>query len=539
LAHLQLARVLVNVVDHAGAMQQLKLGRQLKAELEAVLALDPDNTEALKYQESIYRNAPAIFGGDKKKAAQIAARIMQIDPVQGYFLQAEIAGSGAQKATVEELYRKAAEANPKSYDARSRLAYYCLIGAKKFADAESNAREAVRLNPDRIDGYGLLEAALSLQNKWEEVDAVVTSSQAAVPDNLKPYYDAANQMLRKGAELLRAERYLHTYLSQDPELFAPTKAQALHQLGLVFEKEGRPADAAREYEAALKADSSSPAKRELERLQKTQSAPTQPAYLPEDFSTLLRNITAGADSVERAHAITLRLLKLGIPFESRPFTSGGKTGTNIVASLPAPSASAPVIMLGAHMDRVAEGKGAVDNGSGDAAVLELLAAFQRSPLRNSRVVAAFWDLEEQGLIGSQQFISSLPHDQLPTLYINFDMLAYGNVLLANWTEEKSKSAEAFRQAFADQYPLRWDFEFPPSDDRPFIQAGVEVIALALADKQDIENGLKLMRGEDAKPPRILSIMHTAADTPDKVVAADVCRVLPAIERAIRRISEAR
>jgi hypothetical protein len=48
-----------------------------------------------------------------------------------------------------------------------------------------------------------------------------------------------------------------------------------------------------------------------------------------------------------------------------------------------------------------------------------------------------------------------------------------------------------------------------------------------------------MRGETTQPPRILSIMHTAEDTPDKVVARDVCRVLPVIESAIRLRSEAR
>jgi Zn-dependent M28 family amino/carboxypeptidase len=195
-------------------------------------------------------------------------------------------------------------------------------------------------------------------------------------------------------------------------------------------------------------------------------------------------------------------------------------------------------MLGAHFDRVAEGKGAVDNASGVSAVLELLATFKRFPLKNYQVVAAFWDYEEDGLVGSQAFVSSQPHGQLPSIYLNFDMLGYGDTLFANWKDKKSKSAEAFRKAADDQFPLRTDFEFPPSDDRPFVAAAVEVVAIALVDKQDIELGLKLLRGEDAKAvPRIMSIMHTAEDTPDKVSAADACRVLPVIERAIRLISE--
>jgi Zn-dependent M28 family amino/carboxypeptidase len=169
----------------------------------------------------------------------------------------------------------------------------------------------------------------------------------------------------------------------------------------------------------------------------------------------------------------------------------------------------------------------------------LLARFKRMPLQNYRVLAAFWDREEDGLLGSQAFLASAPHEQLPSLYINFDMLGYGDTLLANWKDDKGKPAGAFRKAAGDRFPLRFDFEFPPSDDRSFTAAGSEVVALALGDKQDIENGLKLMRGKTAPRPRILTIMHTVEDTPDKVRATDVCKALPVIERAIRLMAETR
>jgi tetratricopeptide (TPR) repeat protein len=536
LTHLQLVKVLADAVDRAGGLHQIKLGHQLKSELEVTLSLDPANVDALKFQELIYRNAPAIFGGDKNKARQLVDKITQIDPVQGYFLQAQIAGNQKQNGQVEEFYRKAVEANPNSYQARIRLAYYCLRGSKKFTDAETQAREALRLNADRIDAYEVLAAVLAFQKKWEELDAMLAKAQAAVPDNLRPYFSVGVQLVTEGLELPRAERYLRKYLSQEPELAAPSHAMAHWRLGQALEKEGRAGEAVSEYQAALKQDSASPAKRDLERLQ---SRSSQPAYEPAQHSELVRNITAGADSLERAQAIALQLARLRIPYESRPFELADKTGTNIIASLPAPNPGAPGIMLGAHLDRVAEGKGAIDNASGAAAVLELLAAFKRSPLQNYRIAGAFWDREEDGLLGSRAFVSSQPHDQLPSIYINFDMVAYGDILLANWKDEKSRGAEAFRKSASDQFPLRWDFRFPPSDDRSFIAAGVEVVALALAaDKQDIENGLKLQRGEDAPPTRALTIMHTAEDTPDKVRAADVCRVLPVIERAIRLVSEA-
>ncbi len=268
-----------------------------------------------------------------------------------------------------------------------------------------------------------------------------------------------------------------------------------------------------------------------------QAAAAQPVYDVAQFDQLVRSIAAGADSLERAQAITLQLAKLRIAYDSRPFGSGDKAGTNILAWLPAPNPGAPVLMIGAHFDRIAVGKGAVDNGAGVSVVMQLLAAFKRTPLKKYQLVAAFWDQEEKGLLGSQAYVASQTRDRLPSVYINFDMLAYGDTLCAYWKDDKAASAQAFRKAAGAQFPLRTDFEFPPSDDRPFVAAGVEVVAVALIDKQEIDLAIKLLRGERVPPPRILTIMHTAEDTPDKVSAADVTRALPVIERAIGLISE--
>ena len=81
-------------------------------------------------------------------------------------------------------------------------------------------------------------------------------------------------------------------------------------------------------------------------------------------------------------------------------------------------------MLGAHLDRAAEGKDAVDNGSAVATVLELLAQLKRHPVPNYRIVAAFWDAEEEGLLGSKAYLASQPHESLPAIYLNFDIVGY-------------------------------------------------------------------------------------------------------------------
>jgi hypothetical protein len=76
-------------------------------------------------------------------------------------------------------------------------------------------------------------------------------------------------MLRQGVELARAETYLRKYFTQtqEPEAGAPLVAGAHWSLDLVYEKEGRKADARSELEAALRlASDFGPAERDLKRL---------------------------------------------------------------------------------------------------------------------------------------------------------------------------------------------------------------------------------------------------------------------------------
>jgi Zn-dependent M28 family amino/carboxypeptidase len=87
-----------------------------------------------------------------------------------------------------------------------------------------------------------------------------------------------------------------------------------------------------------------------------------------------------------------------------------------------------VVMVGAHLDSVAEGPGINDNGSGVAAVLETALQMGPSPPIQNAVRFAFWGAEELGLVGSQKYIQSLDINALKdiALYLNFDMLASPN-----------------------------------------------------------------------------------------------------------------
>ena len=107
------------------------------------------------------------------------------------------------------------------------------------------------------------------------------------------------------------------------------------------------------------------------------------------------------------------------------------------------------ILLGAHLDSVAEGPGINDNGSGSAALLELAIALAQYRT-NSRVRFAWWTEEEQGLLGSYSYTKSTPQWELDNtrLYLNLDMLASPNYKLERHMREDSPGSRHAADTFA-------------------------------------------------------------------------------------------
>lgn len=110
------------------------------------------------------------------------------------------------------------------------------------------------------------------------------------------------------------------------------------------------------------------------------------------------------------------------------FTSGGRTGYNLIADWPGGD-STQVVMSGSHLDSVTAGAGINDNGSGSAAVLETALAVARSgyqPTKHLRF--AWWGAEELGLVGSRYYVNSLSATERAKIsgYLNFDMIGSPN-----------------------------------------------------------------------------------------------------------------
>jgi Zn-dependent M28 family amino/carboxypeptidase len=106
-----------------------------------------------------------------------------------------------------------------------------------------------------------------------------------------------------------------------------------------------------------------------------------------------------------------------------------KTDTwNVIADLPG-GREDRTVLAGAHLDSVHEGPGINDNGTGTAALIEIaeqIADLETAPRNHVRF--AFWGGEEDGLLGSEFYVSQLTKTQTKQIAVNlnFDMLGSPN-----------------------------------------------------------------------------------------------------------------
>jgi tetratricopeptide (TPR) repeat protein len=254
----------------AGILRKIGLARRVRREAETAIELNPRHVEARQILVEYHLQAPGILGGDKNKARALAEELAGIDAVRGCLAQASIAHRLRQEDRLEGLYKKAVEADPQSYQALTSLANYYIYGASRSNDlVERYASEAAAVAPDRARAHGLLAQAFAGEKRWAELDALLERAEKNVPGDLSPYFQAGRVILRQGPELdlERAERYFRKYLTQEPELAAPSKAQAYWRLAQTLERSGRKPEAVEALKEALRLEPNlEGVKRDLKRL---------------------------------------------------------------------------------------------------------------------------------------------------------------------------------------------------------------------------------------------------------------------------------
>ena len=245
-------------------------------------------------------------------------------------------------------------------------------------------------------------------------------------------------------------------------------------------------------------------------------------------------ISAGDSTASRGLAITAQLDALGIAWRTEAFEIDGQTGKNLVADLGG-KADAPLLLIGAHYDRVDKGQGATDNASGSATVLALAAALQAKPLQNHRVQVVFWDLEEKGLLGSRAWVAS-PGREKPALYVNFDVFGWGDTLwMMAPTADEPLATLLSAQSKAAGLNFSAGDKYPPTDHLAFQKAGWPAVSLSLVGSDEIDLILQVFSGQKpASMPKVMQVIHSARDTVAELDASDVPLALQVLESGLRQ-----
>ena len=254
-AHGFLAEACALSADRTTILKGLQFVRRMKKEVDAALSLDPKHVDTLLLETVFTYKAPAIAGGDKQKARRLADQVLAISPVWGYLAHARLYQlQGESGPPLEAVLKKAVQSDPSFYRARVSLAlYYCgETTCSSPAAAERAALDAVAVDSAAAGAYAVLARAYVAQKRWADLEALLARAENAVPDDLGPYFSAANRLIDEGQDFDRAEKYLRRYLSQAPEGREPTQAEARRLLAEMYERSGRKSDALRELQLALK-----------------------------------------------------------------------------------------------------------------------------------------------------------------------------------------------------------------------------------------------------------------------------------------------
>lgn len=160
------------------------------------------------------------------------------------------------------------------------------------------------------------------------------------------------------------------------------------------------------------------------------------------------------------------------------------TTENLIADTPT-GAAERTIVVGAHLDGVAEGPGINDNASGVAAVLETAVQFAELGVQpRNRVRFAFWGAEEDGLFGSEHYVAELDDTERRATagYLNLDMVGsphpvasvYGGGPGSGWPAGSAAIQTVLTDFLTSQGVTPRAVRFSSSDHAPFLAAGIPV-----------------------------------------------------------------
>jgi Zn-dependent metalloprotease len=213
-----------------------------------------------------------------------------------------------------------------------------------------------------------------------------------------------------------------------------------------------------------------------------------------------------------------KLQAAGFTVSEQTCTSCTYRSNNLIADWPG-GPSDQVTMFGAHLDSVSAGPGINDNGSGSATLLEnALQLAAADPTMTRHVRFAWWTGEEQGLEGSDYYVSQLTSTQRSaiTSYYNFDMVASPNG--GYFINNISSAASQPMKAYWDSLNLSPEENVEGqgrSDDYSFQQGGIATSGYA-AGASDTKTSAQASKWGGTAGRSYDSCYHQSCDTTSNI-----------------------
>jgi Flp pilus assembly protein TadD len=213
--HLWLGRVYGEKADRENFLAAASLAGKVRGEFERAVQLNPKDVEARLDLAEFYLEAPGIVGGGEQKAREQAQSIATADSGREHWVYARIAEKKKDYTTAEREYRQYIDLSHGDAEAWLNLALY-----------------------------------FRKRKRFDEMEQAIVKLSQSPTTKLEVLEEASGMLYRAGRSYPFAVELLHRYLATGPVEAAPA-FKAYYLLGMLLEKQGDKAGAAREYRASL------------------------------------------------------------------------------------------------------------------------------------------------------------------------------------------------------------------------------------------------------------------------------------------------
>lgn len=216
--HYQLGEIYGVIAQQAGMFKAASMAGKVRDEFAKAVQLDPNFLDARFGLMEFYLQAPGFMGGDEDKAREQANEIKKRDGLAGHRAFAAIAAKNKDLNAARGEYITAVRENPTSPKTHYWYAVFLMTGDKNYA---ASLKE--------------MEAALALDANY-----------------MAATFQIGHLAVLSGSNFARGEESLKKYLAYKPAGDDPGHHRTHYWLGMLYEKQGKKAEAKAEYQAALR-----------------------------------------------------------------------------------------------------------------------------------------------------------------------------------------------------------------------------------------------------------------------------------------------